>query len=139
MIYRTITHRGRKNERRSFSERDYISLLDAAHQQLRGPIVLVGDNLNTHISAAMRQMIAARDWLHLIRLPTPANADPGAQSSVTTRRIRSRLSRASAAGMATACAGTVSACPVGPSPGRRSVTRATSSPSKTSTSSILTR
>ncbi|MEV0212944.1 transposase [Micromonospora sp. ALFpr18c] len=61
MIYRTITHRGRKNERRSFGERDYISLLDAAHQQLRGPIVLVWDNLNTHISVAMRQMIAARD------------------------------------------------------------------------------
>ncbi|GAB3809386.1 IS630 family transposase [Micromonospora zhanjiangensis] len=72
LIYRTITHRGRKNERRSFGERDYISLLDAAHQQLRGPIVLVWDNLNTHISAAMRQMIAARDWLHVIRLPAYA-------------------------------------------------------------------
>ncbi|MET7831256.1 IS630 family transposase [Micromonospora sediminicola] len=72
LIYRTITHRGRKNERRSFGERDYISLLDAAHQQLRGPIVLVWDNLNTHISAAMRQMIAARDWLTVIRLPAYA-------------------------------------------------------------------
>jgi hypothetical protein len=71
-IYRTILHRGRKGERRSFSERDYISLLDAAHQQLDGPIVLVWDNLNTHVSTAMRQMIDARDWLHVIRLPAYA-------------------------------------------------------------------
>ncbi|WP_245730338.1 transposase [Micromonospora pallida] len=72
MIYRTITHRGRKGERRSFAETDYITLLDAAHQQLGGPIVLVWDNLNTHISAAMRGLIAARDWLTVIRLPAYA-------------------------------------------------------------------
>ena len=72
LIYRTITHRGRKNERRSFSERDYIALLDAAHQQLGGPIVLIWDNLNTHISAAMRALIDARDWLTVIRLPAYA-------------------------------------------------------------------
>ncbi|MEV0564889.1 transposase [Dactylosporangium sp. NPDC050588] len=71
-IYRTIVHRGRKGERRSFSETDYIRLLDAAHQQLGGPIVLCWDNLNTHVSAAMRQLIAARDWLHVIRLPAYA-------------------------------------------------------------------
>ncbi|GAB3810815.1 transposase [Micromonospora zhanjiangensis] len=72
LIYRTIVHRNRKNERRSFSERDYIALLDAAHQQLGGPIVLIWDNLNTHISAAMRTMIDARDWLTVIRLPAYA-------------------------------------------------------------------
>jgi transposase len=71
-IYRTIVHRGRKGERRSFSERDYIGLLDAAHQQLGGPIVVIWDNLNTHISVAMRKLIAARDWLHVIRLPAYA-------------------------------------------------------------------
>jgi len=27
--------------------------------------VLVRDNLNTHVSAAMRDPIAARDWLHV--------------------------------------------------------------------------
>ncbi|WP_444543444.1 transposase [Micromonospora lutea] len=47
-------------------------LLDAAHQQLDGPIVLIWDNLNTHISAAMRAMIDARDWLTVIRLPAYA-------------------------------------------------------------------
>ncbi|WP_432987155.1 transposase [Dactylosporangium sp. CA-233914] len=71
-IYRTIVHRNRKGERRSFSERDYITLLDAAHQQLAAPIVAVWDNLNTHVSAAMRELIAARDWLHIIRLPAYA-------------------------------------------------------------------
>ncbi|MFY1684979.1 transposase [Micromonospora sp. WMMD730] len=49
-----------------------IALLDAAHQQLDGPIVCVWDNLNTHVSAAVRQMIDARDWLTVIRLPAYA-------------------------------------------------------------------
>jgi transposase len=72
LIYRTRLHRGRKGERRSFAETDYAALLDAAHQQLGAPIVLVWDNLNTHISAAMRMLIATRDWLHVIRLPAYA-------------------------------------------------------------------
>lgn len=72
LIYRTLTHRGRKGERRSFAETDYAALLDAAHQQLDGPIVLIWDNLNTHRSAAMRELVAARDWLRVIRLPAYA-------------------------------------------------------------------
>ncbi|QUQ64788.1 IS630 family transposase [Kutzneria sp. CA-103260] len=72
LIYRTRTHRGRKGERRSFAETDYAALLDAAHQQLGGPVVLIWDNLNTHVSAAMRELVAARDWLHVIRLPAYA-------------------------------------------------------------------
>ena len=73
-LYRTRDHRGRKGERRSFSERDYITLLDAAHQQLGGPIVLVWDNLNTtHLSRRMRRYLAARrDWLTVYRLPAYA-------------------------------------------------------------------
>ena len=59
LIYRTIVHRGRKGERRSFSERDYIGLLDAAHQQFHGQIVLVWDNLNIQVSAAMRAITSA--------------------------------------------------------------------------------
>lgn len=72
LIYRLRTHRGRKGERRSFAETDYIGLLDAAHQQLGGPIVLIWDNLNTHISRRMRALIAARDWLQVIQLPAYA-------------------------------------------------------------------
>ncbi|GAA3410630.1 hypothetical protein GCM10018952_15950 [Streptosporangium vulgare] len=72
LIYRIRLHRGHKDERRSFAERDYADLLDAAHQQLGAPIVLVGDNVNTHISRAMQSYIAARDWLTVYRLPAYA-------------------------------------------------------------------
>jgi transposase len=72
LIYRTITHRGRKGERKGFAERDYARLLDDAHQQLHAPIVLVWDNLNTHKSVLMRRLIAARDWLTVFYLPSYA-------------------------------------------------------------------
>jgi hypothetical protein len=72
LIYRVLIHRGRKGERRSFAESDYAALVDAAHQQLGGPLVLIWDNLNTHISTVMRTLIASRDWLHVIRLPAYA-------------------------------------------------------------------
>jgi hypothetical protein len=72
LIYRT--HRGRRGTRRKgFTEPDYAALLDAAHQQLGGPIVLVWDNLNTHVSPAMAEMIAARPWLTVVRLPPYAH------------------------------------------------------------------
>ncbi len=68
LIYRT--HRARRGARRKgFTEADYAALLDAAHQQLGGPIVLAWDNLNTHVSAAMAQLVAARSWLTVFRLP----------------------------------------------------------------------
>jgi len=71
LIYRT--HRGRRGDKRKgFAETDYARLLDAAHQQLDGPVVLVWDNLNTHISRAMRELIAARDWLTVFQLPSYA-------------------------------------------------------------------
>ena len=72
LLFRIKTHRQRKGERRSFAETDYIALLDAAHQYLKAPIVVVWDNLNTHVSAAMRDMITARDWLHVVQLPAYA-------------------------------------------------------------------
>jgi putative transposase len=71
-MYRTIVHRGRRRERRSFAEADYIALLDAAHQVLKAPIIVVWDNLNTHTSVAMRGLIAARHWLTVVRLPAYA-------------------------------------------------------------------
>jgi len=72
LIYRTITYRGRKNEKKGFNETDYIRLLDAAHQQLGGPIVVVWDNLNTHVSKKMRHLVDARDWLTVFQLPAHA-------------------------------------------------------------------
>ncbi|WP_175551828.1 transposase [Geodermatophilus amargosae] len=53
LIFRT--HRGRRGARRKGStETDFTALLDAAYQQLGGPIVPVRDNLNTHVSAVNR-------------------------------------------------------------------------------------
>jgi transposase len=73
LLYRV--HRGaRRGERRKgFTEADYARLLDNAHQQLGGPLVLVWDNLNTHVSRAMRELVAARDWLTVYQLPPYAS------------------------------------------------------------------
>jgi transposase len=74
LIYRVHRRRPRGADRRKgFTEADYARLLDAAHQQLGGPLVVVWDNLNTHISAAMAELIAARDWLTVFRLPPYAH------------------------------------------------------------------
>jgi putative transposase len=69
LLYRIKVHRSRKGERRSFAETDYAALLDAAHQYLKAPIVVIWDNLNVHVSTLMRELAAARDWLHVIQLP----------------------------------------------------------------------
>ena len=73
LIYRTRRGRRRGDRRKGFTEADYAALLDAAHQQLGGPIVLVWDNLNTHVSTAMAELIAARPWLTVYRLPPYAH------------------------------------------------------------------
>jgi hypothetical protein len=62
LIYRV--HAGRKSgrdQRKGFTEADYARLLNAAHQQLGGPTVVVWDNLNAHVSGTMTELIAARD------------------------------------------------------------------------------
>jgi DDE superfamily endonuclease len=74
LIYRV--HRSRapgKDQRKGFTEADYAQLLDAAHHQLGGPLVVVWDNLNTHVSAAMTELIAARHWLTVFQLPPYAH------------------------------------------------------------------
>ncbi len=74
LIYRVRHGRRHGSDRRKgFTEADYARLLDAAHQQLGGPLVVVWDNLNTHISDAMADLIAARDWLTVYRLPPYAH------------------------------------------------------------------
>ena len=72
LIYRV--HSGRRgDQRKGFTETDYARLLDAAHQQLGGPLVVIWDNLNTHVSRAMTELVAARDWLTVCRLPPYAS------------------------------------------------------------------
>jgi len=77
LIYRVHrVHRGRRlrgKERKGFTEADYAQFFDAAHQQLAGPLVIVWDNLNAHVSAAMAELVAARDWLTVVQLPPYAH------------------------------------------------------------------
>jgi len=73
LFYRTRAHRGRKGERRSMSEADYASLIAAAHHQLQTPLIVVWDNLNTHVSGMMDEFTGAHhDWLTVIQLPSYA-------------------------------------------------------------------
>jgi putative transposase len=74
LIYRTRTGRRHgHDQRKGFTETDYARFLDAAHQQLGGPLVVVWDGLNTHTSGAMRELVAARSWLRACRLPPYAS------------------------------------------------------------------
>jgi hypothetical protein len=73
LIYRVHAGRPRGDRRKGFTEADYARLLDAAHQQLGGPLVVVWDNLNTHVSRAMAELVAARDWLTVFQLPPYAH------------------------------------------------------------------
>nr|WP_245981521.1 transposase [Streptomyces reniochalinae] len=68
LIYRPCPD-ARPDGRKSFSWKDYRDLVQTAHQQLGGPIVVVWDNLNTHLTAGMRRYIADRDWLTVFHLP----------------------------------------------------------------------
>jgi DDE superfamily endonuclease len=73
LFYRIRAHHGRTGERRSLSEADYATLITAAHNQLKAPIVVCWDNLNTHLSTAMRQFTGAHpDWLTVVQLPAYA-------------------------------------------------------------------
>lgn len=70
LIYRTVVYRGRRGDRKSFTEGDYARLWTAAHIQLDAPIVAVWDNLGRHVSARMREFITAHaDWLTVFQLP----------------------------------------------------------------------
>lgn len=44
LFYRIRLRRSRKGERKLFSQADYAALLDAVHQQLGGPIVVVWEH-----------------------------------------------------------------------------------------------
>ena len=65
--------RSRDDQRKGFTEADYARLLDDAHQQLGAPLVVVWDGLNTHVSGVMAELVGARDWLTVFRLPPYAH------------------------------------------------------------------
>jgi hypothetical protein len=90
LVFRMLVYRGRKGEKKGFRERDFASLLDAAHQQLGGNIVLVWDNYSHHVDAAIRDLIgktAVADGLPLPDLKTDAVASsfPSAVRSTIPR------------------------------------------------------
>lgn len=68
LIYRPCPD-ARPDGRKNFSWKDYRDLIQTAHDQLGGPIVLVWDNLITHLTAGMCRCIADRDWLTAFQLP----------------------------------------------------------------------
>jgi transposase len=47
-------------------------LITAAHNQLGGPIILIRDNLHTHLASGMKKFIAVQDWLTVYQLPSYA-------------------------------------------------------------------
>ena len=55
------------------TEADYASLITAAHRYLNAPVIVIWDNLNTHLSRKMRAFTTAHpDWLTMIQLPAYA-------------------------------------------------------------------
>jgi DDE superfamily endonuclease len=97
LLYRLMLHRGRKGEPKGFAEAQFAQMIDAAHQQLGGPIVLVWDGLPAHKSKKMRKMITARPWLRVYQLPAYApELNP-------TENVWSNMKR----GMANLAAGTI--------------------------------
>lgn len=73
LFYRTLKHRGRRDEPMSFSWRDYRDLVVALHKRRGRPVVLVWDNLNRHLCVEMAAFIAANTlWLTMVQLPSYA-------------------------------------------------------------------
>lgn len=72
MIYRSRFHMPFKGARKSFAWTDYRDLAVRAHIQLGGPVVLIWDNLNTHLAAGMKRYAAEHDWLTVFQLPSYA-------------------------------------------------------------------
>ncbi len=56
---------------------DYASLITAGHTQLHAALILVLDNLNTHISAVMRTLLQPHQGsLTVVRLPATPRPEP---------------------------------------------------------------
>ncbi len=69
-FYRLRIHRRREGERPGMSEAGYAHLISAAHRTLNAPVIVIWDNLNTHVSRKTRAFTGGRqDWLTVVRLP----------------------------------------------------------------------
>ncbi|WP_329600086.1 transposase [Streptomyces pseudovenezuelae] len=82
LIYAVREYHGRKDEPKGCGWRDLRNLLVRAHLQLGGPIVLVWGNARLHLTAGMREFIAANaHWLTAFQLPAYA-PDSNPQESI---------------------------------------------------------
>lgn len=84
LVFRVHAAR-RGDKRKGFTEQDCARLLDAAHQQLGGPLVVVWDNLSTHVSKAMKELITlVKTRLRRIQYrsacSSPSSGAPGSAS-----------------------------------------------------------
>ncbi|MFE9500231.1 transposase [Streptomyces collinus] len=69
LIYAIREYRDRKDESKGFGWRDLHDLIIRARVQLGGPIVLVWDNVRLHLTAGMREFVAANaEWLTVFQL-----------------------------------------------------------------------
>jgi DDE superfamily endonuclease len=59
-----------------------------ARQQLGGPLVVVWDGLDTHVSHVMADLAAARDWLTVFRLPPYAHELSPVEMSLSQCELR---------------------------------------------------
>jgi putative transposase len=102
LMFRMMVHRGRNGEKKGFREKDFAALLDAAHQQLGGNIVLLWDNYTHHKDAAMRELIATRAWLTVFRFPAYApELNPAEGAWAHLKRNLSNLAARSTVELAT--------------------------------------
>jgi putative transposase len=72
-FYRMQGHKLRPGTRRAMTEADYAALIAAAHRYLDAPVIVIWDNLNTHLNRKMQAFTAGHpDWLTVIQLPAYA-------------------------------------------------------------------
>ncbi|WP_405862059.1 transposase [Streptomyces sp. NBC_00090] len=73
LIHAIREYRGRKDEPKGFSWRDFRDLVVRARIQLGGPIVLVCDNARIHLVPPLKAFFEANaHWLTVFQLPTYA-------------------------------------------------------------------
>jgi hypothetical protein len=77
---------------KSFREPELIRRLDAAHQQLKAPIVLIWDRLSLHKTPAIRAAIAARPWQRATNYRPTRRNSTRSRRPVDDERQDSRLS-----------------------------------------------
>jgi len=83
----------RPGTRRAMSEQDYASLITAAHRYMDAPVIVIWDNLNTHLSRKMRSFITGHpDWLTVIQLPA-CPPDTTGQLAAAMRHQLDRIQR----------------------------------------------